>query len=644
MEKTNQPIYKVIINIYESNIGYKTSLTDQIASVIQNNYQKEASYISLKKVTYNPLSNVKDLNQPHDLGLLTDAGLSNENEKNRKIIVESFKSVLEGNKKPFVFFKCDYESDAENAASIITSYFKIKNLGFTSDDFFQIYKRGVLADNVGRQLIFYKKGIKKSIIDRPAKISDGIKVLTPQEISFYGTVFENNREKLSLSKFVPASGAASRMFKFLSEFVNKFDPDQDTLNSYTNKYNDNAIQVFLAGIDKFPFYTVIRNYLGNKYPDFLDWPREKRVYYFVKTLLQDENFNFIEKPKAVLPFHSYGKHVATPIEEHLVEAVKYASSNGKAKVHFTISENHLDYFNDVLSKSKSCIEEKNGIELDVDFSYQHIATDTLAVELDNKPFRQKDGSLLFRPGGHGALIENLNAIDSDIVFIKNIDNVTNGQLDLVVKYKKALAGVLLDLQKRVFHYLGLIERKEVDKLVLSEMLSFLKNDLTVQLHPDLDKFKKQYKIAYIFEVLNRPIRICGMVKNEGEPGGGPFWIIDNMGKVSLQIVESTQVDTQDSYQTELLAEATHFNPVDLVCAIKDYKGNKFDLRQYVDVNSGFIVQKNFKGKDLKSYELPGLWNGAMANWITVFVEVPLDTFSPVKTVNDLLKSTHQLGE
>lgn len=286
------------------------------------------------------------------------------------------------------------------------------------------------------------------------------------------------------------------------------------------------------------------------------------------------------------------------------------------------------------------MEEQSGVSITYSFSTQHKETDTIAVDNKNQPFRNDDGSLLFRPGGHGALIENLNKLDADIVCIKNIDNVSHNNIKTIALYKKALLGILVKLREQVFTYLEKLDRDDVSDEILGEILKFAKEKLFVNVSKDIAKFTLNHKIEYIREVLNRPLRVCGMVKNEGEPGGGPFWVKDN-GKLSLQIVESSQIDLDNKSQNQIFSNSTHFNPVDLVCSLKDYKGNRFDLTAYVDSNTGFIVHKNKMGKDVKSYELPGLWNGAMAEWITVFVEVPLETFNPVKTVNDLLKPAHQ---
>jgi hypothetical protein len=325
----------------------------------------------------------------------------------------------------------------------------------------------------------------------------------------------------------------------------------------------------------------------------------------------------------------------------LNETVFYASANGVSNLHFTVSEEHQSNFELILNDLQSEIESNANAKINVKFSYQDKKTDTIAVDLDNNPFRDDNHKLVFRPGGHGALIENLNNLDTDIVFIKNIDNVIQDNFEIIAMYKKALAGIMLELQKQTFDYLTKIKKNEIQESGLKELILFANNNLNIEIIEDFDKYTFENKMIYINKILNRPIRVCGMVKNEGEPGGGPFWIIGTKGKISLQIVESSQVDLSDKRQQNVLKNATHFNPVDLVCGLKDFSGTKFDLSKFVNHNRGFIVDKNKNGRELKGYELPGLWNAAMAKWITIFVEVPLITFNPVKTVNDLLKAAHQ---
>ena len=344
----------------------------------------------------------------------------------------------------------------------------------------------------------------------------------------------------------------------------------------------------------------------------------------------------------MLPFHKYPHHIATAVEEHLNETVYYGSgTDGAAHLHFTVSENHQILFENIISQAKPVIESHSGNTIYVNFSYQNKATDTIAVDLDNNPFRDDKGRLVFRPGGHGALIENLNQLDSDIVFIKNIDNVILNHVDSIALYKKALAGKLVEIRHEIFGCLEKIDSAAITEDDIIDVVAYIRDNLNVEIIDDFAKYTMPNKVGYIFELLNRPVRVCGMVKNEGEPGGGPFWVRNRKGYLSLQIVESSQIDLQNNQQAKILKRSTHFNPVDLVCGIRNYRGEKFDLTKFVDHSSGFIVEKTKNGRPLKGYELPGLWNGAMDKWITVFVEVPLLTFNPVKTVNDLLKPAHQ---
>jgi hypothetical protein len=516
-----------------------------------------------------------------------------------------------------------------------------ENYGFNDTDFEQIKSHGVFLEKIVEQLAIFDNGIAKIILDRPAKIDDGIVKLTKDEFQKYAAFFEIEKSNLKLKKFVPASGAASRMFKFLNEFLNNFDYENETINAYINRRNDKNLPVFLAGIEKFPFYIEVKNRLKAAYPDYYSLESHQKSYLFIKTMLEDDVFNFANKPKASLDFHKYETHCATPIEEHLNECAYYASANRVSNLHFTISENHQDLFESIIAEVKQKIEDKTNTCTQISFSYQDKSTDTIAVDLENKPYRNENNELLFRPGGHGALINNLNVLDADLIFIKNIDNIIQNHVDQIALYKKGLAGKLIEIQNQIFAYLKAIDANEITENQISEIVTFLNTKINVKLYEGFDKYTFENKIQSIKNKLNRPIRVCGMVKNEGEPGGGPFWVKSPRGNLSLQIVESSQIDVENRKQTEILKAATHFNPVDLVCSIKNYKGEKFDLTQFVDQNAGFIVTKNRNGNEVKSYELPGLWNGAMAKWNTVFVEVPLITFNPVKTVNDLLKPSHQ---
>ena len=583
----------------------------------------------------------------YDLFFLTNIDLPFEkdelrdSEENRNKFFHIFHNSLIENNKPYILLSGTKEQRLQKAIPIINDLVNAKEMGFSSYDFVQIYNHGIPLENIKNQLKIFKNGISKTILNRPAIKNDGILTFSEYEFLQKANFFDTNKGKFKLKKFVPASGAASRMFKFLNEFLNEFDPENETINGFINRKNANELKVFLAGIEKFPFFHNIDSQLKNKFPEFSLWEKDKKNYHFIKYLLNTENLDFANKPKAILPFHKYADHIATPIEEHLNESAFYASSNKMSNLHFTVSENHQLDFETILNEIKPEIEKKSNSEINVRFSYQNKKTDTIAVDLNNNPFRDDLGKLVFRPGGHGALIDNLNNLDADIVFIKNIDNVIQNHIELIAMYKKALAGILLELQNQTFNYLMQIEKNSVQEIDLQKIITFANKNLNIEMSQDFDKYTFKNKLLYINQILNRPIRVCGMVKNEGEPGGGPFWIVGTKGKISLQIVESSQVDLSDKNQQNILKNATHFNPVDLVCGLKDYTGSKFDLSKFVNHNRGFIVEKNKNGRDLKAYELPGLWNGAMAKWISVFVEVPLITFNPVKTVNDLLKSAHQ---
>ena len=513
------------------------------------------------------------------------------------------------------------------------------DLGLSDADFNQIAEYGIPLEKIENQFSFYKSGVLKAVLVDPAVVDNGILKLSETEFQEKIDFFEANTSNLKLIKFVPASGAASRMFKFLSEFLNDFDIENESIHAYINRKKDSELSIFIVGLEKFPFYKEVESKLKEIYPDFDQLESDYKNYYFIKTLLSPEYFDFANKPKAILPFHNYNSHIATPIEEHLYESADYASSKGNSNLHFTVSQEHQCEFEKIINEKKKEIEKETEVEINISFSYQNKQTDSLAVDILNQPFRDETGKLFFRPGGHGALIENLNHLDADIIFIKNIDNIIQNHKEDTIQYKKMLAGKLLELQKQIFNYLNEIEKS--NDVNLTEIISFSKKSLNIKFPDGFSKYTLENQISYIKKKLDRPIRVCGMVKNEGDTGGGPFWVRDSKGNVSLQIVETSQIDLANTDQAKIFANASHFNPVDLICAIKNHKNEKFDLTRYVDHKSGFIVQKNHKGKNLKSYELPGLWNGAMAKWITVFVEVPLITFNPVKTVNDLLKPTHQ---
>lgn len=510
-------------------------------------------------------------------------------------------------------------------------------------DIKQIKSKGLTVEKVMQQIEIFKNDIPFVILREAATFENGIVGLETSELMELSKIYDEKLEKIDAVKFIPASGAASRMFRELFRFLDNYDFSKESINSYLNYEKATAIRLFLIGLEKLPFYDIVLATTKKKYPRFNDFSEGEQLYAFVKTMLRNGGgLNFGAYPKGLLPFHKYNDSVNTAFEEHLHEAANYSTKNGNAKLHFTVSKEHLSGFKEEFERVKKIVEEKTHTSFDISYSFQKESTDTIAVTMNNEPYRKDDGSILFRPGGHGALIQNLNEIDADVVFIKNIDNVVVRKYqDELTIYKKALAGKLLTIQNRVFSILESLEVNMPDDEELAEIRKFLTEELNIIMPVDFEKFSDYFKREYLQEALNRPIRVCGMVLNEGEPGGGPFWIKNERGNIELQIIESAQIDTKNPRQFDKMKKATHFNPVDIVCAMKNYKDEKFNLIDFIEPKLSFITKKSINGTSVKALELPGLWNGAMAKWISIFVEVPLTTFNPVKTVNDLLKSAHQ---
>ena len=514
---------------------------------------------------------------------------------------------------------------------------------FTEKDIQQIENKGLSLAQIQSQLELFETGVPYVNLYSAATINNGIVKCSVGAKAHYINYFETKRDGFSIAKFVPASGAATRMFKTLFRFIDDYVPEEESINSFVNKHKDADLSLFFVGMQKLPFYERVMEQLNVFYPDHASLSSDHQKLLFVKTMMDKDKMNYGFYPKGLLPFHEYKDHLATAFEEHLFEAALYASTNTKASLHFTISQVYEKMFQDEFARIRDIVEQKTNTEFQISFSYQKESTDTIAVTPQNELFREEDGKLNFRPSGHGALLENLNQVDADVIFIKNIDNVVvSNYEDEVAQYKNMLGGMLLEVQHEVFENLKRLETGEVSEEDIISILEFLADRLNVVISPEFEKYATKYQIEYLFDMLNRPIRICGMVKNEGEPGGGPFWVKGDTGQISLQIVESAQIDVNNKNQNEILNNATHFNPVDLVCGIKNFKGEVFDLQKFVDPKTAFITMKTKAGKDLMALELPGLWNGSMAKWNTIFVEVPLITFNPVKTVTDLLKPTHQI--
>ena len=500
-------------------------------------------------------------------------------------------------------------------------------------DLMQIADKGISEKQIENQLNEFKTGFPFLRLKAAASVERGIVATTAESREKYEKCWEQFKAAGNkVVKFVPASGAASRMFKDMFAFVDA-EYDKPTTD-FEKKYFDN--------IEKFAFYDELNEAcLKNEGKDIPTLLADGNFKAVASQMLRPEGLNYGQLPKGLLLFHKYAEGPRTPMEEHLVEAALYAASNGEAHIHFTVSHEHMPLFRQKVADKVDFYSKKYGVKYDISFSEQKPSTDTVAANPDNTPFRNADGSLLFRPGGHGALIENLNEIDADVIFIKNIDNVVPDRLkDETITYKQVIAGVLVSLQQKAFEYLRLLEAGTYNHDKLEEIIRFVQQDLCCR-KADIKELEDADLVIYLREKLNRPMRVCGVVKNVGEPGGGPFLTYNQDGTVSLQILESSQIDKNNAEYMEMFTKGTHFNPVDLVCAVKDYKGQPFNLPDFVDRTTGFISSKSKNGKELKALELPGLWNGAMSNWNTVFVEVPLGTFNPVKTVNDLLREQHQ---
>ena len=500
-------------------------------------------------------------------------------------------------------------------------------------DLMQIADKGISEKQIENQLNEFKTGFPFLRLEAAASVERGIVATTAESRDKYEKCWEQFKAAGNkVVKFVPASGAASRMFKDMFAFVDA-EYDKPTTD-FEKKYFDN--------IEKFAFYDELNEAcLKNEGKDIPTLLADGNFKAVASQMLRPEGLNYGQLPKGLLLFHKYAEGPRTPMEEHLVEAALYAASNGEAHIHFTVSHEHMPLFRQKVADKVDFYSKKYGVKYDISFSEQKPSTDTVAANPDNTPFRNADGSLLFRPGGHGALIENLNEIDADVIFIKNIDNVVPDRLkDETITYKQVIAGVLVSLQQKAFEYLRLLEAGTYNHDKLEEIIRFVQQDLCCR-KADIKELEDADLVIYLREKLNRPMRVCGVVKNVGEPGGGPFLTYNQDGTVSLQILESSQIDKNNAEYMEMFTKGTHFNPVDLVCAVKDYKGQPFNLPDFVDRTTGFISSKSKTGKELKALELPGLWNGAMSNWNTVFVEVPLGTFNPVKTVNDLLREQHQ---
>jgi hypothetical protein len=523
----------------------------------------------------------------------------------------------------------------------------MSHLTLSDNDREQIKGKGISEELLLEQLEKFKKGSAPVNLVRAATPGDGIKILSEDEMNQLIDYFSTETRERSLVKFVPASGAASRMFKTLLAVYNSND---EILESDVEKKAETGntdyifVREFIYGIKKqrFAFYPGLKTVM-EKEGLSVDALVKKGTYKkIIKFLLNDCGLNYANSPKGLIDFHRKDGQVKNPFEEHLLEGMAYGrNENGDVSLHFTISPQFEEAVRECIDTAGKKLESGE-TRFIVGFSEQKTSTDTAAVDMQNEFFRDNAGALVFRPGGHGALIENLGELTEDIIFIKNIDNVVHERLiEETIRYKKALAGYLMKTQAHVFCFLETLSGGDsVTEAVLHEIAKYSEHNLNISLPGDFDEWTGEGKKNWLFGKLNRPMRVCGMVVNEGEPGGGPFWV-EKDGDVSLQIIEGAQIDKNSEKQLNILKSSTHFNPVDLVVGIKDYQGDTFYLKRYVAHDTYFVSEKSMDGRPLKALELPGLWNGAMHDWITIFVEVPIITFNPVKTVNDLLRREHQ---
>ena len=509
---------------------------------------------------------------------------------------------------------------------------------FSSADIEQMSALGISMDALEIQFENFRKKFPPIHLYAAATVDNGgilrVKDSDKQRLASF---YDEKRSNLSVLKFVPASGAASRMFKDLAEFSSVY---FGVCYNFEKEYP--AVKTFIDNLPKFAFYNDLAEAMKNSGLDIDDYLNRHDYATIINYLLGKNFMGYGTQPKALLLFHKYDGKPYPAIIEHFTEGVRYAENNGHVALHFTVSPEHRSDFETTIERLKPIYKD---VTFDVTLSEQKHYTDTIAVDVYNNPLRDDDGRLIFRPGGHGALLENLNECSADVVFIKNIDNVTPDNPFVKspdpepVLWKKILGGVLLSLQEKTFDYLNRLDNAP-DAANLSEIADFAAHTLNIMIPDNFATLSVADKTAMLHDKLNRPMRVCGMVLNQGEPGGGPFWVEGSDGNISLQIVETNQINRKDPSQEAILQSSTHFNPVDLVCGMRDYKGRPFDLLKYRDPKTGFITNKSQGARTLKSQELPGLWNGSMAHWTTIFVEVPLFTFNPVKTVNDLLRKEH----
>ena len=497
----------------------------------------------------------------------------------------------------------------------------------TSEDISIFQQRGIPVSQIESQLGRLQQGVSPILLDRPCRLNDGVTQLSLENRSHYQTSFDKALQAQRVSKFIPASGAATRMFKDLLEFLQE-------------QVSTPAVHQAWKHLEDFPFILDLKADLAKKGLSFQQLQQAQNMTAIFQSLLLTPGLGYADLPKALLLFHQYPEGSRTSLEEHIHEAMYYSQNTlNYVNIHLTISPQHEKLINNKLASIQE-VFGKEGKEVDITVSLQKPSTDTIALDSHGQLFRSDNRKILFRPGGHGALLENLNDYQGDIIFISNIDNVVPVHLKgFIVEWRTALGGYLVELQEGVFHHLHQLESAQ--PTVINEAKTFVQQHLHHQFPTSFDRLDISDKAAWLKKFLDRPIRVCGVVPNTGDPGGGPFWVRHADGSHSRQIVEQAQIDPESESQHELFASATHFNPVDMVCGVRDYQGNPFNLHNFSDPETSFIAHKSYQGRSLKALEWPGLWNGGMADWITLFVEVPRATFNPVKTFLDWLDPHHQ---
>lgn len=525
----------------------------------------------------------------------------------------------------------------------------VEPIEFTAADREQMEALGINESRVWEQIDIFRRNAFYVHLKSPCTLRNGVRTLSDSEIKRFLHLHREAERRGRFSKFVPASGAATRMFQSLLQIYHM--PQYLMSHAELLERAERGVAVaqdfvrFIDNVRRFAFANDLEKALTRDGHDLDRLLCDRRFQAVLEYLLTERGLNYSSLPKGLLKFHRYRGECRTAFEEHLAESYSYAGNGGGGcSVHFTVSPEHETDFRKLWERVTPIYAERYGCLFDVSFSHQCSSTDTIAVDMEDRPFRDHTGRLVFRPGGHGSLLKNLNALRGDLVFVKNIDNLVPDRLKKpTIHWKCVLGGFLAEVQERV-HTLVRRMRDGAAPGVVEEATLLASRELAVRLPEGFAQWPRNRRHTFLLDRLDRPIRVCGVVANTGEPGGAPFWVEDATGTVTLQIVEKAQVDFSSQEQTEIWNASTHFNPVDLVCGLKDPDGKPYDLNQYIDPAAVFISRKSKGGKDLKALELPGLWNGAMAGWITIAVEVPHLTFNPVKTIFDLLRPEHSEDE